>query len=68
MKNIISLYGISLIERHAARFQLMFTQYGAQPRLRLGWHDGMCPANGLIRQEMTDSTDSDEMAGRVGDM
>jgi len=69
MENHI-IVGVHIIdrERHAERVQQVFTQYGAQIRTRLGLHDDVCPANGLILLEMMDSPETYEMIRTVGDI
>ncbi len=62
------IVGVHIIdrERHAERVQHIFTQYGSQIRTRLGLHDDVCPANGLILLEMTDSPETQEMIKPAG--
>lgn len=52
-------------EQHAPQVQQIFTKYGAQIRTRLGLHDDVCPANGLILLEMSDTTETFEMIAAV---
>jgi len=62
------IVGVHIIDRvrHAERVQQVFTQHGSQIRTRLGLHDDVCPANGLILLEMTDSPETCEMIAKVG--
>ena len=61
------IVGVHIVdrERHAPLVQQIFTQYGAQIRTRLGLHDDVCPANGLILLEMADTAASCEMIAAV---
>ena len=54
------IVGVHIIDRvaHAAKVQAVFTKHGAQIKTRLGLHDDVCPANGLILLEMTDTPET----------
>ena len=62
------IVGVHIVDReaHAVKVQEVFTQYGAQIKTRLGLHDDICPANGLILLEMTDTPEAREMIATVG--
>ncbi|NLX25473.1 MAG: hypothetical protein GXY61_05865 [Lentisphaerae bacterium] len=60
-KHIIVGIHIADRKKHAAQVQQIFTRYGEQIRTRLGLHDDVCSANGLILLEMADVPESCEM-------
>jgi hypothetical protein len=62
------IVGVHIVNREerAVGVQEVFTQYGAQIKTRLGLHDDICPANGLILLEMTDTSEAREMIKTVG--
>ncbi|MBN2703350.1 MAG: hypothetical protein JXR23_03980 [Pontiellaceae bacterium] len=60
-KHIIVGVHIADRKKHAAQVQQIFTQYGEQIRTRLGLHDDVCSANGLILLEMADVPESHQM-------
>jgi stress response protein SCP2 len=60
-KHIIVGVHIADRKKHAAQVQQIFTQYGEQIRTRLGLHDDVCSANGLILLEMEDAPESLKM-------
>lgn len=60
-KHIIVGVHIADRKKHAAQVQQIFTQYGEQIRTRLGLHDDVCSANGLILLEMEDAPESHKM-------
>lgn len=57
------IVGVHIVDResHALKVQELFTTYGAQIKTRLGIHDDICPANGLILLEMADSEETGSM-------
>ena len=61
------ILGVHIIDRqkHAALIQQIFTQYGEQIRTRLGLHDDVCSANGLILLEMADTPETLKMIQAV---
>ncbi|MDA3832971.1 MAG: hypothetical protein PF495_06200 [Spirochaetales bacterium] len=64
-KHIIVGVHIADREKNATQVQQIFTQYGEQIRTRLGLHDDVCSANGLILLEMADAPESHEMIAAV---
>ncbi|MBN2686113.1 MAG: hypothetical protein JXR40_12590 [Pontiellaceae bacterium] len=64
-KHIIVGVHIADREKHASQVQQIFTKYGAQIRTRLGLHDDVCSANGLILLEMADAPESSDMISAV---
>ncbi len=61
------IVGVHIVNReaHALRVQEVFTKYGAEIKTRLGMHDDICPANGLILLEMTDTPETCRMIAEV---
>jgi len=61
------IVGVHIVNRqaHAEPVQHVFTKYGAQIRTRLGLHDEVCPANGLILLEMHDTPETCQMIEEV---
>ena len=57
-KHIIAGVHIVNREAHAPAVQALFTKYGAQIHTRLGLHDNVNPANGLILLEMADTPEA----------
>ena len=57
------IVGVHIMDReaHAPTVQLIFTKYGAQINTRLGLHDSINPANGLILLELTDTSETCQM-------
>jgi hypothetical protein len=64
-KHIIA--GVHIVDReaHAVKVQEVFTRFGAQIKTRLGMHDEICPANGLILLEMADTPETRRMITAV---
>jgi len=64
------IVGVHIVDReaHAVEVQRVFTQYGSQIKTRLGLHDDICPTNGLILLEMTDSPETVEMISALSTM
>jgi len=62
------IVGVHIVDResHAVKVQEVFTKYGAQIKTRLGMHDDICPENGLILLEMTDTPETRAMINTVG--
>lgn len=62
------IVGVHIVERetHAVEVQQVFTRFGAQIKTRLGMHDDICPANGLILLEMADTEETLQMIEEVG--
>ena len=60
-KHIIA--GVHIVDReaHASTVQEVFTRYGSHINTRLGLHDSINPANGLILLEMVDSPETCKM-------
>lgn len=61
------IVGVHIVDRekHALEVQEIFTQHGGDIKTRLGIHDDICPANGLILLEMTDTPDTLRMIEKV---
>lgn len=61
------IVGVHIVDRetHALKVQELFTTFGAQIKTRLGLHDDICPSNGLILLEMTDSEETKRMVEAV---
>lgn len=61
------IVGVHIVDReaHAVKVQEVFTQYGAQIKTRLGMHNDICPTNGLILLEMTDTPETSRMIQTV---
>ena len=61
------IVGVHIVDReqHAVKVQEIFTRYGDQIKTRLGMHDDICPANGLILLEMADSEATCKMVEEV---
>ena len=60
-KHIIA--GIHIVDReaHAPAVQALFTEYGKEIHTRLGLHDNINPANGLILLEMADTPEATQL-------
>lgn len=59
--HIIAGVHITDREAHAPAVQKIFTKYGAHINTRLGLHDSINPANGLILLELADTSDTYQM-------
>lgn len=61
------IVGVHIVDRekHAVNVQEIFTRCGAQIKTRLGIHDDICSANGLILLEMSDTADTQQMISEV---
>ena len=61
------IVGVHIVDReaHAVQVQEVFTRFGSQIRTRLGLHDDICPANGLILLEMADTPETRLMIKEV---
>ena len=61
------IVGVHIVDRemNATEVQKVFTKYGAQIRTRLGLHDDVCPANGLILLEMADTPETTKLVSEV---
>lgn len=61
------IVGVHIVDReaHAPKVQEIFTKYGTQIKTRLGLHDDVCPANGLILIEMADTPETCQMIEEV---
>jgi hypothetical protein len=57
------IVGVHIVDReaHAATVQGIFTKYGAQINTRLGLHDSINSANGLILLELIDTPETCQM-------
>lgn len=62
------IVGVHIVDRemHAVKIQEVFTKYGSQIKTRLGLHDDICSANGLILLEMADTPETCRMIEEVG--
>ena len=57
------IVGVHIVDReaHAPHVQKIFTKFGSQINTRLGLHDSINPANGLILLELNDTPETCEM-------
>ncbi len=57
------IVGVHIVDRetHAPAVQQIFTKYGAQINTRLGLHDSINAANGLILLELIDTPETCQM-------
>jgi hypothetical protein len=67
-KHIIA--GVHIVDRetHASDVQALFTKYGAQINTRLGLHDNVNSANGLILLEMADTPETLQLINELNDI
>jgi len=61
------IVGVHIVDResYAPKVQEIFTKYGTQIKTRLGLHDDVCTANGLILLEMADTPETCQMIEEV---
>jgi len=61
------IVGVHIVhrEKHALEVQEIFTSNGEQIKTRLGIHDDICPANGLILLEMMDTDQTRTMINKL---
>lgn len=68
MKDSHVIVGVHLVDREklSRQVQDIFSRYGAHIRTRLGLHDDVCSANGLILLEMCDTPETNSMMAELG--
>ena len=64
------IVGVHIVDRekHALEVQQILTSNGMQIKTRLGLHDDICPANGLILLEMEDSPETCAMITQLEEL
>jgi len=62
------IVGVHIVDReaHAPKVQEILTKYGMVIKTRLGLHDDVCPANGLILLEMADTQETRAAIEEIG--